>query len=229
MTVVLGALDGEIRELVEAVADRREETWHGHVFHIGTVAESPVVVARSGVGKAYSAAVAQHLIDRYQPERVIFTGVAGALNPAYDIGDIVVARDCMQYDLDATAVGFARGEVPYTGLRELACDPALVRIASSLPTETEGVHVGRILTGDRFVTTADEEEYAFLREELFGDAVEMEGAAVGLVATVNEVPFVVVRTISDRADRETGKRFAKVLPMVARHARTVVRHLLENT
>jgi 5'-methylthioadenosine/S-adenosylhomocysteine nucleosidase len=229
MTVVLGALDGEIKELVEAVTDRREESWHGHHFHRGTLAESPVVVARSGVGKAYSAAVAQHLIDRYQPERLIFTGVAGALNPDYEIGDIVVARDCMQYDLDASDVGFARGEVPYTGLRELACDPELVRVASSVPTETEGVHVGRILTGDRFVTTADKEEYAFLRQELFGDAVEMEGAAVGLVATVNEIPFVVIRTISDRADRETGKRFAEVLPMVARHARTVVRHLLENT
>jgi 5'-methylthioadenosine/S-adenosylhomocysteine nucleosidase len=228
MTLILGALDGEITEIVDGLSDRQEQMWRNHRFHTGTLGGAEVVVAKSGVGKVYSAAVAQHLIDRYQPERVIFTGVAGALNGEYRIGDIVVARDCVQYDLDASDLGFARGEVPYTGIRELSCDPELVRLASSLPTETEKVHVGRILTGDRFITTADTEEFSYLREELFGDAVEMEGASVGMVAALNELPFVIVRTISDRADKETGKDFAKVLSLAARHARAMVRHVLEN-
>jgi 5'-methylthioadenosine/S-adenosylhomocysteine nucleosidase len=228
MTLVLGALDGEIEQLVQALHDRETETRHGQQVHTGSMADRPVVIAKSGVGKVYSAAVAQHLIDRYEPARVIFTGVAGALNPDYEIGDMLVARDCMQYDMDASALGFARGEVPYTEFREFACDPELVRAASSVPTEIEQVHVGRILTGDRFVTTADEDEYAFLRRELFGDAVEMEGAAVGMVAALNELPFVVVRTISDRADAETGKAFADVLDRAAAHARALVRHILQN-
>ena len=228
MTLILGALDGEIEELVAALDERREERWHDHVFHLGRIAGESVLVAKSGVGKVYSALIAQHLIDRYQADRVIFTGVAGALNPDYAIGDLVVARDCLQYDMDASALGFARGEVPYTALRELACDPEMLRLASTVPTESEGGHVGRILTGEHFVTPAGGGEYAFLREELLGDAVEMEGAAVAMVATVNELPFLIVRTVSDRADAETGKRFAEVLSLAARHARTLVRHVLEN-
>jgi 5'-methylthioadenosine/S-adenosylhomocysteine nucleosidase len=228
MTLILGALDGEITEIIEGLSDRQEQSWGTHRVYSGRIAGTEVVVAKSGVGKVYSAAVAQHLIDRYRPERVIFTGVAGALNEDYRIGDIVVARDCVQYDLDASDLGFAKGEVPYTGLRELACDPELVRLASSLPTETEKVHVGRILTGDRFITTAGDAQFAYLRDELFGDVVEMEGAAVAMVATLNELPFLIVRTVSDHADKETGKDFETVLSLAARHARAMVRHLLEN-
>jgi len=228
MTLVLGALDGEIEQLVQALSDRKTETRHRQRVHTGSIAGRQVVLAKSGVGKVYSAAVAQHLIDLYEPAQLIFTGVAGALNPDYAIGDLVVARDCMQYDMDARALGFARGEVPYTEFREFACDPALIRAASSVPTEGEQVHVGRILTGDRFVTTANESEYAFLRRELFGDAVEMEGAAVGMVATLNDLPFVIVRTVSDRADADTGSSFAELLDRAAGHARALVRHILEN-
>lgn len=187
----------------------------------------PALVVRCGVGKVQSAMIAQYVIGEYKPDSIIVTGVAGALAADLAPGDAVVARDVIQHDLDCTPLGFARGEVPFTGERIFTCDPALVNAALSAKTNHR-LRSGRILSGDRFVTHADKECHAYMTGELAGDAVEMEGAAVGQVCSRNKIPFVVVRTISDRADGAAPADFSKILPLAATNAAAVTRRILED-
>ncbi|MFW5685513.1 MAG: 5'-methylthioadenosine/adenosylhomocysteine nucleosidase [Spirochaetota bacterium] len=198
MTLILGAMDGEVATILSLMdLDAREE-WRGFPIAHGSIAGAQVVVSRTGVGKTLSAMISQYLIDRFSPERIIFTGVAGALRDRLEIGDTLVARDSMQHDMDVTALGFEIGRIPYSAHRIYPCDERLVEIASRIDPPHGTRHVGRVLTGDQFVANAGHRER--LAAELDGDAVEMEGASVGLVAAVNGVPYLLIRTISDQSD-----------------------------
>lgn len=227
MTVILGAMEGEISEVSALLANREVHLFRHYRMHSGEICGHPVLISRSGVGKSYSAMVCQHLIDTYSPVRVIFTGLAGAIAPRIAIGDTLVARDCMQHDLDATAVGFQRGEFPFENVRELPCDAELVSAASSFVPQEGTLHLGRVLTGDQFLDSERLSAAPWLRSELHGDAVEMEGASVGAVCRYNEVPFLLVRTISDKADTNARVDFERFLPRASRNSAAFVQHVME--
>jgi 5'-methylthioadenosine/S-adenosylhomocysteine nucleosidase len=229
LTLLLGAFDAEIEAFHRHLEGPRTATWRGYEFYEGRIAGRDVVVSRSGVGKTLSAMLTQHLTERYRPARILFTGVAGALNPELEIGDTVVARTCMQWDMDATAVGFELGEVPYSSYRVISCDAELVEAALTCTPSNGRVFAGHVLTGDSFIVTSTDESHRYLRESLGGDAVEMEGASVGLVAAVNEVPFLLLRTISDKADTSASVHFAKVVRQASRNAWEFVEHVLSQT
>jgi adenosylhomocysteine nucleosidase len=198
MTLVLGAMDGEVAAIVANMAVDRREAWRGFPIVHGSIAGAPVVVSRTGVGKTLSAMLCQRLIDLCEPERIIFTGVAGALRKDFAIGDTVIAREALQHDLDVTALGFPVGQIPYSAYRVFPCDRDLVSRAMAVKPAHGRTHLGRILSGDQFIADAAQRER--LAADLQGDAVEMEGASVALVALVNEIPFLLIRTISDHAD-----------------------------
>jgi adenosylhomocysteine nucleosidase len=215
VTLILGALDSEVKTITERMEVRHEYRWYDFPVREGAISGEAVVVSRSGVGKTMSAMLSQHLIDHYRPERVIFTGVAGGLTSEVSIGDVVIASECVQHDMDATSFGFAPGEIPYTKYRVIGCDPSMVHLARAVTLREGTVHVGRILTGDQLI--ADAQLRDALVERFAGLAVEMEGASVGLVAAVNEIPFLLLRTISDTAD-ESVANFAKVLTVAAENS-----------
>jgi adenosylhomocysteine nucleosidase/adenosylhomocysteine/aminodeoxyfutalosine nucleosidase len=219
-------MDGEIAEFLIALDGRTDESWNGFVFYKGLLEGKDVVVAKSGVGKTMSAMVTQHLIDVYRPSAIIFTGLAGGVSPGLDIGDTLIANDCMQHDFDVTALGPKRGAIPFTPYRIFSCDPGLLELAMScVPLDGKAVR-GRILTGDQFITGKNLSAMRYLVEELEGDAVEMEGASVGLVSTVNSIPFLLVRTISDKADAGATLDFKAFLPKASRNSLRFVRHIL---
>lgn len=220
---IMGALDEEVQELLNHLSDRTEKKWKGITFHEGILFGKEVVIVKCGVGKIFAALTTQKLIEFYEPEALIFTGVAGALNPNYEIGDIVLANDCVQHDLDATGIGIPRGKVPFTEFHFFECSKELIQKAQSTPTH-HTIHTGRILTGDQFLTTSSELEY--LTSELYGDAVEMEGAAVGFVCTFNDVPFLIIRTISDKADHSATIDFTEFVEEVSKNSLELIKHLL---
>ncbi len=220
---IIGALDEEIQELLSHLTNRNERTWSEITFHEGILFEREVVIVKCGVGKVFAALTTQKLIELYAPESLIFTGVAGALNPDYEIGDIIIAKDCIQHDLDATGIGIPRGTVPYTQYRFFNCDSTLIMKASQAPTQ-HTIHTGRVLTGDQFLTDSSALDY--LTSELEGDAVEMEGAAVGFVCTLNKTPFLIIRTISDKADHSATVDFTEFVEEVSKNSLDVLRHLL---
>lgn len=225
MFAIIGAMDAEIEEYLRHIEDEKIHLWHDFTFYEGRLYSHPVVVVKSGIGKVFAAMITQHLIDCYTPTHVIFTGVAGALNPGYEIGDVVLSSDCVQHDMDVSTLGFERGRIPYTDYQFFSADPTLIDLAKQAEVN-HPIHIGRILTGDQFFTQKKLRETAYLTQELKGDAIKMEGAAVGQVCALNKIPFLIVRTISDKADEQAPVNFTEFLPEIARNSYSIVDYIL---
>jgi len=159
---IIGAMDSEIDEFLKHSKVLNEVAWSEFTFKEAKLLDKNVVIVKSGVGKVFAAMVCERLIDDFNPRAIIFTGVGGALNKELEIGDVVVSRDCIQHDLDAEALGFPRGEIPFTEHRIFLADEYLRKYA--LLTEIEGKKIieGRILTGDQFITKKEMKDHKYL-------------------------------------------------------------------
>lgn len=228
MIAIMGAMDAEIENFIKIFDIKKEVEWCGFTFYESSFNSHELVIIKSGVGKVMASMVTQRLIDQYDPDMILFTGVAGALNSKLEIGDVVLSKDCIQHDLDAQALGFARGTVSATIHREFVADASLLKIAETAKITGRKIYSGRILTGDQFMTREGLELHSYLIDELKGDAVEMEGSAVGQVCFLNETPFLIIRTISDKANGSAAVDFEKFTPMAAKNSYLIVRHMLEN-
>ena len=193
----------------------QKATYHGH----------DLVLVKGGVGKVNAAMCTQILIDDFDANAVICTGSAGALHDDLDIGDIVIAEDCVQHDVRVDFLGLPPGKIPFSDLRFFEAAPSLVERARDVELPEHTVRLGRICTGDTFIQ--DEARRDEIHKELEGDCVEMEGASVGQVCTLNDVPFLLVRAISDRADGSSDIDFQEFLHEAAQSSARIVLHLLE--
>lgn len=222
---VITAMEVEMERFRECCTLRGSSQRVGLMLHEAEWQGHDLVLVQSGVGKVNAALCTQLLIDLYDVDAVLCTGSAGALNSALDIGDVVVAEDCVQHDVVVDVLGVPRGQIPFTDLRFFETNPVLRRHAAEVSLPESSIVQGRVLTGDTFVEdTAHRQQ---LRETLDGDCVEMEGAAVGQVCALNEVPYLVVRAISDHADGTVDVDFEAFLKEAARASSEIVLHLLE--
>lgn len=225
---LMGAMDEEIALLLQAMNGEEEIRHAGITFVTGTLHNSKVVVCRSGVGKVNAAATTQILVDRFYVDAVWFTGVAGALHPDLNIGDIVISSSCQQHDIDASPLGYAKGVIPYQELSDYPADPrfiALAQEACALKCSDYNYIVGKVLSGDQFV--ADYNDVALLRETMDGACVEMEGAAVAQVCYMNQIPYVVLRSMSDKANGTADVNFAEFTVMASNHSYQIIYEMLE--
>jgi adenosylhomocysteine nucleosidase len=197
----------------------------GLTFHEAAYHGHDLVLVKGGVGKVNAAMCTQILIDEFAADAVICTGSAGALHDDLDIGDIVVAEDCVQHDVRVDFLGLPPGQIPFSGLRFFKAAPTLVERARDVELPGHTLRVGRVCTGDTFIQ--DEDRRNEIRKELGGDCVEMEGAAVGQVCSLNDVPFLLVRAISDHADGSSDVDFQDFLHEAAHSSARIVLHLLE--
>src|SRR5690606_38810696 len=213
---VVGAMPEEVERLTAGLEDAQPLDVGPYRLTRGELEGVTVVAAECGIGKVNAAALTQHLVS-LGVGSVVFTGVAGALDPSLRVGDVVIGVDAVQHDVDVTGLGYAPGEVPGDGVAWSA-DPALVALAAAAAGELEGVRAvrGRIASGDRFVASA--ELGARLREEFGAACAEMEGAAVAQVCRRAGVPFVIVRSISDTADHAAEVSFREFTPLAAARA-----------
>ncbi len=219
---VMGAMREEIHQLRLAMDVTREFTYAGNTFYEGTLHEVSIVLCQSGVGKVNSAMCTQLLVDRFGISQLIFTGVAGALHPQLHIGDIVVSTDAQYHDMDASPLGFARGVIPFAERSIFVADAALVDLAYQVSCRLYPgkVHQGRVLSGDQFIASRD--MVTILHEQLGGWCTEMEGSAVAHVCDANEIPFVIIRSMSDRADGSAHVNFTEFVQVVAEHSAAIV-------
>lgn len=226
---VIGAMEEEVGEfLAHASVTRTIERPHFKV-HEADLFGTPVVIVKCGVGKVFAALITQYLADRYDLAGVVSTGVAGGLTEGLSIGDVVVSRDCIHHDMDVRALGFVRGHIPFTDFRVFWGDEALLKRALAVKLESgHRVAAGRILTGDQFISGARHETHGHLTDELEGDAVDMESAAIAQVCFINEIPFLSVRTLSDKADGTAHMDFNAFLPEIVRNSFAVVRGILNS-
>jgi adenosylhomocysteine nucleosidase len=211
---VVSAMREELHALQADLDGERIERAAGREFHAGALHGQAAVLVLSGIGKVAAAATTTLLLDRFEVDAVLFTGVAGGLAADVKVGDVVVADALLQHDLDASPL-FTRWEVPLTGLSRFAADPAWSDALARAAAECgHAVHRGLVVSGDRFVATAAES--SVLRSALPDAlAVEMEGAAVAQVCHDFARPFAVMRTISDRADDSAHLDFSRFVAEVA--------------
>lgn len=224
---LIGAMNEEIELLVAHMTDIRETVKAGITFREGTYFGKNVVVCRTGVGKVNAAVTTQILIDQFGVEAVIFTGVAGALDPELQIGDLVISTECVQHDMDVTALGFPRGVIPYAENSVYAADSKLVdlAVASGEKLFADKVKKGRVLSGDQFI--ASREVVANLYQELNGVCVEMEGSSVAQVCTMNAIPYVVLRSMSDKADGSAHVNFAEFTVIASENSYKMVEDMVK--
>ncbi|THF74221.1 5'-methylthioadenosine/adenosylhomocysteine nucleosidase [Cohnella fermenti] len=224
---IIGAMQEEIDLLHSQMDDRVEMNRSGIVFYTGSLNEKPVVLCKCGVGKVNAAVYTQVLIDRFNVKQVIFTGVAGAVDPELNIGDVVISTSCLQHDIDVTALGFARGVIPYQPSSEWKADEQLVAMAKEageivLPGR---VKLGKVLSGDQFIADRNQVQELF---EVFGGAcTEMEGAAVAQVCAMNDVGYVVIRSMSDKADGSASVNFAEFTIEASNNSYRIVNEMLK--
>lgn len=244
-TAIVSALHEELAAVLNLMPDEQQQVVGGRTFWRGHLHGHDLVVVLSGIGKVAAATTATALIERFNVQRIVFTGVAGGLGDGVKVGDVVVARHFLQHDMDASPI-FPRHEVPGYGRATFDADAALTEqlmrasesvlrelpaqlpdaVRSAFGLQTPACHQGLLLSGDRFVSTTAES--TVLRNELPDAlAVEMEGAAFAQVCHDYGVPLAVVRTISDRADDAAHVDFPRFLREVAsRYSAAIVDALL---
>ena len=223
-TAILSALAEEQQGLMDRLHQPRRVERAGRTFCLGELHGQPVVLALSRIGKVAAATTATTLIEAFGAQRLVFTGVAGGIGPGVQVGDVVVADEFVQHDMDASPL-FPRYQVPLYGKERFACDTGLVqalRAATRAGLQQLGlpvtVHQGLIASGDRFVSAAEEARLLHATLSAAGHAplaVEMEGAAVAQVCHDYGIPFAAMRTISDRADDTAHVDFPKFVTEIA--------------
>lgn len=194
-------MDEEVAILKENMEQPEEMTKAGMTFVHGNLWGTETVVVVSGIGKVNMAVCTQILIDAYQIDTVINTGVAGSLNNTLDIGDIVLSRCAQQHDMDVSPLGDPAGTIPRMEQSIFPADETLIKLAKAACEKANPdirCHIGKVVSGDQFIADAGKKNY--LIETFQGDCAEMEGAAMAQVAYLNQVPFLIIRAISDKAD-----------------------------
>ncbi len=244
-TAILSALAEEQQGLLDLLQRPQRVMRAGREFWRGELHGRPVVLALSRIGKVAAATTATTLIEAFDAQRLVFTGVAGGIGPGVQVGDVVVATEFVQHDMDASPI-FPRYQIPLYGRERLACDDVLTALLSGashaglaaledrFDSESRGrgpaVHRGLIASGDRFVSAAEEARALHAALSDAGHpplAVEMEGAAVAQVCHDYGRPFAAVRTISDRADDTAHIDFPQFVRDVAsRYALTIIDALI---
>lgn len=223
---IIGAMDEEIHELLQRMENVAQKNIQSTTYYTGTINQTPIVVCKSGVGKVNAAICTQIMIDTFQVEAVLFTGVAGAVDPDLDIGDLVISSECQYHDMDASKLGFAKGEIPYQETSVFLADPDWINWAKKAGAKLDGVNVkvGKVVSGDQFIS--DPAKVSELREQFSASCVEMEGAAVAHVCHFNRVPYVVIRSISDRADHSADVNFVEFVRLAADRSCHMVTEML---
>ena len=223
---IIGAMQPEVEAIIASLENRVTECVSGIEINTGKIYGKTVAVARCGIGKVFAAICAEAMIIKYSPSLLVNTGVGGALAPDLQTGDIVVARDLCQHDMDTTAVGDSKGLI--SGINKIYFDAdsragdILVGAANALGLRAR---LGRIATGDQFI--ASREVKASILDEFHADACEMEGGAVAQVAFVNNTPFAVVRAISDSADGEATMDYPTFMPIAAKNSTNMTLALIK--
>lgn len=225
---IIGAMELEVEQLKSKMTVSNIVMKAGMEFYEGTLNGASVVVVRSGIGKVNAALCVQILVDLFEVTHIINTGVAGSLNAALDIGDILISKDAIHHDMDTTIFGYQLGEVPQMGTREFKADERLMSLAkNSCEKVNEGIHaiVGRVVSGDQFISSKEVKERLIANFQ--GDCAEMEGASIAHGAYLNNVPFVIIRAISDKADDSAEMDYPSFERAAAAHSAKLVEDMVQ--
>ncbi|WP_163931987.1 5'-methylthioadenosine/adenosylhomocysteine nucleosidase [Paraferrimonas sp. SM1919] len=223
---IIGAMEPEVVSLVAALTNKQQQTIAGVEFYSGQIDGVEVVITRSGIGKVAATVATTLLISQYQPSHIINTGSAGGFVDTLDIGDVVISDEVLHHDVDATAFGYVMGQVPQQPATFKA-DQTLINAAQVAlePMDNKGI-TGLIGTGDSFI--ADPNRTKVMLEHFPNlAACEMEGAAIAQTAHQFNVPFVVIRSLSDNANNDSPVDFESYIKLAGKRSAELVMAMLK--
>ena len=214
---IIGAMDPEVDGLIALLENHAEERIGSLTFHVGELLGKRVAVARCGIGKVFAAMCCEAMVLKYSPRLIVNTGVGGALNHSLKPTDIVIGKRTFQHDMDTSPFGDPKGLISGINKIYLDCDKraADILISSASAMSLTAIH-GDIATGDQVI--ASSEARSAITSVFGGDACEMEGCAIAQVAYANDIPFIIVRAISDSADGDASLDYPKFLKIAAENS-----------
>ena len=228
MTIgIIGAMEEEVAVLKQEMDIEEAVDYASMQFCKGTLCGKNVVIVRSGIGKVNAAICAQILADKFNVDVLINTGIAGSLDAAIDIGDMVISTDLVEHDMDATIFGDPLGQVPRMDTFSFPAEKDLIEKAVAANEEANPdikTFTGRIVSGDQFVSSAEVKEK--LVKNFQAKCTEMEGAAIAHAAYLNKVSCVIIRAISDKADNSATMDYPTFEKKAIEHSVRLVRNLL---
>lgn len=223
---IIGAMVEEITPLLEKFGDYKKIQMGGNTYYEITQGTHKIFIAYSKIGKVHAALTASTMILHFQCEKIIFSGVAGGLNADLKVGDLLLAEKLCQHDVDITAFGHPLGFIPESKVY-IEADKNLNALAKQV-AKAQGIDLrqGIIASGDAFI--ADSEKKQWIISNFKADAVEMEGASVAVVCDLLQVPFCILRSISDSADGSADVSFDEFLESSAKRSAEFVLKMCEN-
>lgn len=226
---IICAMDSEAAHVRSLMTIEKEEKISGMCFHQGTLYGKHIVLVRCGIGKVNAAACAQTLCTVFNIDQLINLGVAGTVRRGIKQGDIVISTDAIQHDYDITPLGLKPGEIGNMHIAAFPASKALIALAKKAASAAHlnniAICEGRIASGDQFI--AGGPRMAAIKETFDPYAVEMEGAAIAHIAYLNDVPFVIIRSISDKADGEASLSYEEFLPVAAKNAGLLMENMIK--
>jgi adenosylhomocysteine/aminodeoxyfutalosine nucleosidase len=223
---IMGAMPEEIEPLLAKVENIKKIEYADNNYYEATYKGKELVIAYSKIGKVFSSLTASTLLEKFSCTTLLFSGVAGAINPSLKIGDLIIADKLCQHDLDITVFGHPHGFVP-EGAVFVESDMKLRTIAKDVASQN-GLSLieGTIATGDQFV--ASYERKAFIESTFNADALEMEGASVAVVCDALNVPFFILRAISDTASDDANIDFDEFMINSAKISANFILDMVES-
>jgi adenosylhomocysteine nucleosidase len=228
MTIgIIAAMAEELEILLKDLTLEEKIAKANMTFHKGKVYGKDVVAVVCGIGKVNSAICTQILASEYKVDKIINVGVAGGIGKEIYPGDIVVAENLVQHDMDTTAFGDKVGQIPRLDTFDFKCDKEMVAIAKKACEEISELNsfTGRIVSGDQFI--ANIEKIQWLDKEFGAISCEMEGASIAQVCYLNSIPFVVIRSISDNANNGAHMDYEKFVPVAVKNSTRILKQMLE--
>ncbi|MHC6179418.1 5'-methylthioadenosine/adenosylhomocysteine nucleosidase [Clostridium sp. JNZ X4-2] len=223
---IIGAMDEEVEILLSKLELKKVEVKANMRFNSGKLYDSEIVVVRSGIGKVNAAICAQILIDDFNVDNIINVGVAGGTAEDIYPGDVVIANSLVQHDVDTSAFGDKIGQIPRMNTYDFKCDRDLIERAQMACKKIENIKnfTGRIVTGDQFICSTEKIKY--LNREFNALACEMEGGSIAQVAYLNNIPFVIIRSISDNANNGASMDYKKFAPIAIRNSTEIIKNMI---
>ena len=226
---IRGAMDLEVDKLIEAMTDKEEIVYGKRKFYKGKLSGVDTVLARCGVGKVNAGVTVQMMVDKFGIGAIINTGVAGSLDEKINIGDIVLATGAVYHDMEAVAFGYKPGQVPQMDVFEFPTDEKLIQLAEDACHRVNPdikTFRGRVASGDQFI--ADRETKNRIKSTFDPVCVEMEGCAMAHAAYLNEIPCLIIRAISDKADDSAEMDYPTFEAKAAVHCANMVEEMFRN-
>lgn len=226
---IIGAMDEEVDILKDTMQIEDKVEKAGLKFYVGKLENKNIVLVRCGIGKVNASLCTQILISEFKVDAVVNTGVAGALHDELNVADIVISTDTLQHDFDTTGFGYELGVIPRMEVSIFKAYDKLIDAAYKSSLENVKSHKvlkGRVVSGDIFVSSMELKEK--LVNKFGGYCTEMEGAAIGHTCFVNNVPFVIVRAMSDKADGSADVTYEEFVIEAANNSKDIVIDMLKN-